>query len=423
MVYRITNDITSFLRHFPTIGKKDPSRSLTFFDQGTLVNFTANPLNTYVMDYRHPVSSDHFSISLHLYQISYEYKYKPSKPIKSLQRFGAIKHEDSDIQINRLDGVTYFAITVGDLLKWVFKMYPKEGENYTNLMKKVMKLAPEKTVNRNIKQNLHTFYNSTGFHDLNRIRKDGFLQYLNHSRNLDESTGRLILFDSSTAQRLSGLDQSERATLKNWTHFLENLIAEKHRPLLINQCNSLGYHSDLIDNGVDKFIIDIKAPKSISDILLQLFNQTQDETYMIMHRQINQNINNRMKAELKQHYHYQVFDNIHQIHSDDYPAWALQQTYIKNWSPNDERHLHNIIDDRIYKTYVSRGKSRNRYKQAREIGSKNLNKINAFMGCDGCGICSSERWEVHIKNKRNRMELKKIDLELKKNGLEDYLVF
>lgn len=154
------------------------------------------------------------------------------------------------------------------------------------------------------------------------------------------------------------------------------------------------------------------SPKSLSNILQELFSQTNDDEYITMYKEINKRINKRMESELNNRYKHQVFGDITAISCDDYPIWVLRDIYLRTWQIDRSKiHLKKLISgsNGEYTTFIPKGAPRNRYKHARDIGSKNLNRASHLWGCSGCGICASDRRDKLHQKKKERIARKQIN--------------
>lgn len=234
------------------------------------------------------------------------------------------------------------AIRIGDLLKWITLTNPK-----ILLLDLISKWNSKQPINLNLRENLHSYYYQ-GFHNLNYIRQLNFLGYTDQHNLLNQ----LVLFDANL-------------------NSIQNLIPDVlHQSYLINQIQSLD------PNFNDEDLIKIESIKSISEILLELFEKTHCVGYQKFYQLINKSINARMNQELQNHYHDQIFKDIFIIKANDYPIWAYRNIYLEYWPTGSLNYLMNVLyqSNQTYQNHISKGQSINRYKHYRSRNNRYLNQ-------------------------------------------------
>lgn len=402
MVYTIEQDLKDFINQFPIINQSFKDHYDQFRRNVDSLNIASNFISCNEMEYTNKNLNDKFNLKIYTYDLSY------------------FKTITIDNKVFSGKG-KFLAITVLDLLNWIFKIYPKQTLIYPTLTKIINQFKPINGFSKDLKNKLNGYYSNTlmgvisGFKDVTQSNaKKGTCV------NLEDWLTGFILFDSSQVQIKPILNHTDTKKImnKNWKYFLENLLLSVDISYLIDRTLSYLPLEKPKTLPLPTIYIDPNEPKSLAHIATELYNQTKEEEYMRIHKQITRKINKRMEEELKNQYMNQIFKDIREIRLNDYPVWALRNTYLKTWCPNtSDTHLKKLIFGDLgpfqkpaindYNIAIDVGQSRNRYKYARSKGSKKINQKSHFWGCSGCAWCQHNSHIKHqgIKQRRDDCQL------------------
>lgn len=257
------------------------------------------------------------------------------------------------------NNIQLIGITVGDLIKHYYhanklKSHIMEGDNDEQICldKQIKRALSVDTSVTDVREALGVYPLGQVIYLWDSLKFAGFIS--KGTNDLDGLYKKILFFSEHTIYNLFVRDK-EKKEMVICNDYVKRFFEQLSNKNIINKL--FRYHLYSIDPeiGNRNIVYVFDEPKSLPEILMAVYEKTQEENYLQMHREITKPLSKKQEDELVNKYIKVVVNSLEGL-LETYPNYALRNVYMNKWNSGEwySGDYHDLVHH--YKSYDAMSK-------------------------------------------------------------------